>query len=39
MTPDRPRNTPRAAPDDVSLTLSEDMMAAADLLWWESEQI
>jgi len=32
MTPDRPRNTPRAAPDDVSLTLSEDMMAAEYVL-------
>ncbi len=32
MTPDRPRNTPPAAPDDVSLTLSEDMMAAEYVL-------
>jgi len=33
MTPDEPRNTPRrAAPDDVSLTLSEDMMAAEYVL-------
>jgi anti-sigma-K factor RskA len=32
MTPDRPRNTPRAGPDDVSLTLSEDMMAAEYVL-------
>jgi anti-sigma-K factor RskA len=32
MTPDRPRNTPRTAPDDVSLTLSEDMMAAEYVL-------
>jgi anti-sigma-K factor RskA len=32
MTPDRPRRTPRAAPDDVSLTLSEDMMAAEYVL-------
>jgi anti-sigma-K factor RskA len=36
MTPDQPRNqarnTPRAAPDDLSLTLSEDMMAAEYVL-------
>jgi anti-sigma-K factor RskA len=32
MTPDRPRNNPAAAPDDVSLTLSEDMMAAEYVL-------
>jgi anti-sigma-K factor RskA len=32
MTPDQPRNAPRAAPDDLSLTLSEDMMAAEYVL-------
>jgi anti-sigma-K factor RskA len=32
MTPDGPRNMPRAAPDDMSLTLSEDMMAAEYVL-------
>ena len=32
MSPDQPRNTPRAAPDDRSLTLSEDMMAAEYVL-------
>jgi anti-sigma-K factor RskA len=32
MIPDGPRNKPRAAPDDMSLTLSEDMMAAEYVL-------
>jgi anti-sigma-K factor RskA len=32
MTPDGPRDMPRAAPDDMSLTLSEDMMAAEYVL-------
>jgi anti-sigma-K factor RskA len=32
MIPGGPRNMPRAAPDDMSLTLSEDMMAAEYVL-------
>jgi anti-sigma-K factor RskA len=32
MTPDKPLNSPQAAPDDLSLTLSEDMMAAEYVL-------
>jgi anti-sigma-K factor RskA len=32
MTPDQPRNAPRTVPDDLSLTLSEDMMAAEYVL-------
>jgi anti-sigma-K factor RskA len=32
MSPDEPQDTPRGAPDDMSLTLSEDMMAAEYVL-------